>query len=152
MGLRIVAAIYNNKYVEVSRMPVAWTDELKVGVKSIDDQHMHLVDLINDFSRAVSQGRGAETYADLADDLANYAKVHFDDEEGLMLRHRFDGYAEHGNEHTQFVILILMMITKPKDSENSPESVAEFLENWIVEHIMKCDKELGVYLNKKGVV
>jgi len=52
---------------------------MKVGIKSIDAQHVHLADLINDFSRAVSEVRRSDVYQDLADDLANYARVHFDD-------------------------------------------------------------------------
>jgi len=27
-------------------MAIVWTDEINVGIKSIDGQHMHLVDLI----------------------------------------------------------------------------------------------------------
>ena len=38
--------------------PIEWTDEYKVGVREIDDQHRQLVDIVNKFEEAVLRGRG----------------------------------------------------------------------------------------------
>jgi len=132
-------------------MAIVWTDEMNVGIKSIDGQHMHLVDLINDFSRAVNEASGSDVYQDLADDLANYAKVHFEDEERLMRSHHYPGFLEQESEHAQFILLVVMMNTRPGEKDNCPEDIAEFLDKWFAEHVMVCDKKLGEYLREKGV-
>jgi len=132
-------------------MAIVWTDEMNVGIKSIDGQHVHLVDLINDFSRAVNEACGTDVYHDLADDLANYAKVHFEDEERLMRSYHYPGYLEQESEHAQFILLVVMMNSRPGRKENCPEAIAEFLNKWIAEHVMVCDKKLGEYLREKGV-
>jgi len=132
-------------------MAIVWTDEMKVGIKSIDGQHMHLVDLINDFSSAVSEARGSGVYQDLADDLANYARVHFDDEEKLMRTHHYPGWQEQESEHAQFILLVVMMNTRPGGDGNGPEDIADFLDKWFAEHVLVCDKKLGEYLREKGV-
>ena len=60
---------------------IEWNDEYSVKVKEIDQQHMKLVNLINELHLAMKEARGREVVGKILTDLISYTKFHFSTEE-----------------------------------------------------------------------
>jgi hemerythrin-like metal-binding protein len=132
-------------------MAVLWSDDLLVGVESLDRQHKYLIGLLNDFLNATYAREFNENYQDLVCKLIKCYHDHFNYEEELMKKHQYPNFSEHETDHSQFMVLINMMSTYHNDEVNAPDSVARFLKMWISDHIIGKDKILGMYLKEKGV-
>ena len=131
---------------------VVWSDRLTVGIKMIDEQHMTLIDLINQLSDAMYSGRGRNMLNKALTVLETYAIHHFDTEEKLMATHKYGESEAHKNEHGLFTETV-KRFRYQLDSGHVVVSaeVLFFLRDWIIVHIMKTDRKLGLTLNRLGV-
>jgi len=129
---------------------IQWKDSMAVEIDEIDTQHMQLVQLINDLYSALSLGKGKQQLNEIFDELFDYAKTHFFSEEKLMFVHGYNGYEEHKKEHERFVDEIKKYKGKFEsgDSKTSIE-VAQFLKDWLINHIMKTDQQYAPYLQER---
>ncbi len=136
-------------------MPLIWNDIYNVGEKTIDMQHRQLFEKINDLLVAVRENRSKPNILKIFDFLANYVTLHFSMEEKLMTTHRYPGYAQHKEEHTNFIQAVLGY-RKQLEEQGGSAALAvilqAFLVTWLVDHIGKIDKKLGKFLIEKGQV
>lgn len=135
-----------------SKKLVTWSKKLAVGVKAIDEQHMTLIELINQLSDAMYSGRGQNMLNKTLTVLETYALYHFDTEEKLMTAHKYDESEAHKSDHELFTETVKSFRRK-FDSGQIVVSVEIlcFLREWIIAHIIKTDRELGLTLNRLGV-
>ena len=61
-----------------------WSNDYSVNIKTIDDQHQELVNILNRLFIAVSKREGSKVIASIFDALMSYTKTHFTLEERLM--------------------------------------------------------------------
>jgi len=62
-----------------------WDERFVTGLKRVDEQHMHLVDLVNKVGDFLLESRGDEAELEgVFAELATYALEHFAEEEGLI--------------------------------------------------------------------
>lgn len=132
---------------------LSWQEEYSVGVKEMDAEHAALVDMISRAHEAANGGLvNIHLMIDVVHGMADYAKVHFATEESLMKEHCYPGLHEHVSQHEAFVEQVENYKRKPfQEWEKSPTKVFRFLADWLVDHILGTDKELGAFLNEKGV-
>jgi len=130
---------------------VEWLDSYSMGVKLIDDQHKGLLNFINDlFNHATGNEEEERAYfMEVIQQAMQYIKMHFNTEEQLMLSTKFYGYAEHKKKHDDFK---LMVIKSVKDFETGKQLVLEkfacFLEDWVLTHIAKVDRQYADYFQR----
>ena len=62
-------------------MLLEWTEELSVGVPSIDEQHKVLIRLLNELFDATQAERGQTLLGKVLNELADYTVYHFQYEE-----------------------------------------------------------------------
>ena len=72
---------------------IKWTSALSVAVPEIDLQHQKLVSLINQLHESMLSGKGREVLGGVLNELIDYTKRHFADEEELMRRHNYPEYS-----------------------------------------------------------
>jgi hemerythrin len=66
-------------------MPIAiWTPNLVTGNATVDHQHQHLFDMVNELHHGIIHGHGRETMGPILVKLAKYAVDHFATEERFM--------------------------------------------------------------------
>lgn len=128
---------------------ITWSDELSIGITEIDEQHRMLVLLAGEFEKGVAAGRGREQVAGVFDRLLNYTVEHFRNEESIMKRHNYPDTAGHIQKHRALTKQVMELNRDKKYV--FPENVAEFLNSWLINHIMIVDKELGKFLKQQGV-
>jgi hemerythrin len=119
---------------------VSWNENLSVGVKEIDDQHKQLINMLNDLFVAMSKGEGKAILKEMVQKLADYTKDHFREEERLMEVYCYNGYEMHKKEHDVFVKKVNDFQKKFNDDHLSSVEVADFVQGWITNHVMKTDK------------
>lgn len=131
---------------------ITWSDELSVGVHAFDDQHKHMVSLINELHDAMSTGKGSTVLGRILSELADYTVYHFRAEETVFEEHEYPGFASHRNSHDELTRQVL-------DFKNQFEAgeavlsmeIMKFLTDWLTNHILGADKAYTAYLNGKGV-
>jgi hemerythrin-like metal-binding protein len=126
-----------------------WSDELTTGVTEVDTQHKELIRLVNDFHEALMQGKGREVVGDAIHFLSDYVVKHFQMEERLMLDNHYPGYVAHKGQHEQFIKDFTKLANDFNTAENSSLlaiNVQRSIMQWLINHIMKVDKEMAKYL------
>ena len=122
---------------------VSWDTSYDVGVASVDQQHRHLVDLINSLYNACLGERAEleETFRDVMKELVDYVMFHFKDEEAIMEQINYPGVKEHKQKHELFVKEILKSANAYTHGRQFvPNSFARFLRDWLFNHILIDDK------------
>ncbi len=124
---------------------LTWSDQLELGIDSVDQQHRHLVDILNQLDEAVAVGSETSTILGLLDALVEYTHVHFSDEEGLMRQHGYDAqkFAQHQVQHRDFVAEVRRQLNKAHaDPDSVTKELLSFLVQWLSEHILYSDKAM----------
>ena len=126
---------------------LVWDHVLSVGVDEVDDDHRKLVNLFNMLNHSVTEEDDPEYLAAILEELINCTAWHFSHEERLMLKHGYEGLAEHKEEHKELVKSAKELQQKILQAGNlvATEDI-EFLERWLTEHILTTDMRMGSYL------
>jgi hemerythrin-like metal-binding protein len=131
---------------------MAWRDEYRVGIASIDAEHKELIALINDLQSAMLDGRGKQVMKQVLDALAAYTVRHFSHEEQLMQMHRFPGFEQHKLEHDKLIAKVKALQESFRTGRSSISvEVFAFLQNWLSGHIIGVDKKYSAHLKAAGV-
>ncbi|MGE5546769.1 MAG: bacteriohemerythrin [Solirubrobacterales bacterium] len=134
-------------------MPIVWREQMSVGVKSIDQDHQQLIALINQFEklakRAVTLDGDNESEArTLLGRLQTYAREHFAREERLQKMALYSGLAENKHDHDKLSKVLADMINRfQSDGRDDAKPVSStemvaFLNDWLVNHIIKVDLKM----------
>ena len=129
-----------------------WANEYSVKIQAIDNQHVKLVNLINQLHSAMKEAKGKEVVGKIIEELVAYTKFHFTAEEKIMQDNNYPGFPAHKKEHENLTKKVIEF----QDNYNNGRAplsmeIMQFLKDWLVNHIMKVDKEYSPYLNNKGV-
>lgn len=131
---------------------MTWKPSLEVGFDRIDKEHQSLVGAINSLHAAMKQGKGRAEIENILIFLKDYTVEHFKTEENLMMLHRYPGTQAHLAIHADLVKQVNDLISDYKNGKAVlTGSVLDFLEDWLVKHIMGEDKALGAFLKEKGI-
>lgn len=129
-----------------------WTDSLSVGVEKIDAQHKKLLEVINDLHDAVKAGKGGDVLGALFEELSTYVSTNFSTEEAFMERFSYPKAEGHKRAHDGFASKVLDLRTKsPNDATAVGDEALAYLKDWIINHDVLIDRELGEFLNKRGI-
>jgi hemerythrin len=132
-----------------------WTEDLAVGVSTIDSQHKELFKRIGKLVAAIKEHRCKEEVDGTILFLEDYARFHFAEEEKRMQEAGYEGLAEHRKHHAVYLKNIGDLkgqATLPRIHGMSYElsvTVNQVVVDWIVDHIMKIDKKFGSFLKNK---
>jgi len=122
-----------------------FTDEFKTGIELIDVEHMKLFDIISDIHKAIQTELLYDKFdaiLDILDELKEYTQVHFADEENYMREIGYEGLAYQEILHQKFIDKLNELDLDDVD-DNQEEYLYDFLtflQNWLVNHILKVDK------------
>ena len=131
---------------------VEWKDEYSVGIDSIDQQHKKLLNLINQLQTAVDYSTGEEFERDALDELVDYTKTHFSYEEGLMRDNDYPDFEPHKAQHEKMFKKVGEVLAEyEQDHDTAMQNAADYLKDWLINHINGTDKQYSSYLIGKGV-
>jgi len=129
--------------------PSTWVAAHSVGIKAIDEQHLHLLELVGQLSAALRDGLPSDAIASGLDELTRYTAHHFATEERLMETYEVNHRARHQDEHRRLLHDIRALHA---DGETGSVSlILRYLHEWLHRHVDSLDRELGRILLAKGV-
>jgi diguanylate cyclase (GGDEF)-like protein/hemerythrin-like metal-binding protein len=122
-----------------------WAPCFTTGLPMVDDQHHHLVDVINQFGELLMrpQGSTAAEIEGVFDELARYAQHHFHEEEALMVSAALDQrhLEHHKREHVQFLKDVTYLHAGVVSGKRDDAvALLNFLTNWLAYHILGSDQ------------
>jgi hemerythrin len=121
-----------------------WTDTLSVGNIFIDDDHRHLIALLNTLSDAIGEGRGQDVLGTVLNDLIVYANEHFKREENVMREIGYAEFSEHKAAHDKLTKEVLELQQRHISGETKlTVELLMFLSSWLLEHIMEVDQKMA---------
>jgi hemerythrin len=127
-------------------MSVAWRDAMNTGDPTIDADHMHLVDLINNFETALA-GKTIDhkRIARVLLGLVEYTGDHFKREEEIQLAVRYPYCDSHRRSHRDVLKKLSHIVAEYVKCPDSPErdamvrNLGGFLREWLVDPIsLRC--------------
>ena len=126
-----------------------WSSDYSVNIKTIDDQHRELVNILNRLFVAVSKQEGHKAIAGILDALTSYTQTHFALEERLMRQAKYKDIDAHMEEHKKLLERLdrlrnrHMLEEKPIYFE-----MLSFLKRWLKEHIQGVDRKYSSALQQ----
>ena len=129
-----------------------WSPCFMTGLTTVDEQHHRLVDVINQFGDLLlrPQGSCSEELEAVLGELANYAKVHFQDEEVLMVQAGLDPrhVTHHQDQHAKFLQDVTYLHAGLQSgNQQDAKALLEFLSNWLAYHILGTDQLMTCLMN-----
>ena len=126
---------------------ITWKPEYNIGIQEMDDQHMKLVELINNYCHAIVDGASKKEIFSVLDDVVDYAGYHFGDEESLLRKYGYPDYDDHIQIHQQVVSELLYHYKRYKSGvEEESVEIMRFLKNWLIGHIMRQDRKYANFI------
>jgi len=133
-------------------MALQWTESLSTGIELIDTQHKELIGRLNNLLEACQQGKGRKELSSFIGFLADYVIMHFSEEEKHMIKYGYDDYSAHKEQHELF-LKDFRALRERFDTQGAGINLVlltnRTVVDWLVNHINKTDKALGVFLKDK---
>jgi methyl-accepting chemotaxis protein/hemerythrin len=131
---------------------VTWTPTLSVGVANIDEQHKHLVRMINQLYAAVRGGSADAVINELFEGLKKYVQLHFTTEERLLKGIGYDELDAHVAQHRRLAEEAKALEARWRSGGRGVGmEVLAFLKDWLVNHIQKVDKRYSQAFARAGI-
>lgn len=121
---------------------VVWADEFHIGIDFFDEQHKHLIKLLDQLIAASENSSLSDVTSALLSEFMDTTFTHFSDEEDFMAKHDFPTLPEHKILHQEFVTKaqelnqLSTQLGKPV-----PIALVTFLRTWLLDHIVNEDKK-----------
>ncbi|TNF95887.1 MAG: hypothetical protein EP297_11385 [Gammaproteobacteria bacterium] len=131
---------------------VTWSDEYNINVEEIDIQHQQLLELVNNLHSSVEANIGKNDLKDLLIELTEFTRMHFSTEEKLMKEHDYPEYKDHHKDHITLLKHMNQLVAKVSNGKGPTfSSDYDVSTDWALVHILEHDKNLGAFLNSRGV-
>lgn len=133
-----------------------FTDQYLTGIDLIDEEHKQLFSIIADIERLIHNDLLHDKYDEIMHilgELRIYTEKHFGDEENYMEQISFPGLEMQKHAHAAFIEKLVEVDLSDLDEmdDNQQEyldSLLDFLAGWLVNHILRMDKQIGAFQNK----
>lgn len=143
---------YSKEALDKESEFVRWNDRYSVLIEQMDDEHKMLFRITNKLGNKMLNGNASSNeLVKIIDELLKYTEMHFSNEENLLEKYNYNskGIAIQKDQHKKFIQKVhdfkdALVIHGQKPSIE----VIEFLNNWLLNHIMKIDKNYGDELHE----
>jgi hemerythrin-like metal-binding protein len=135
-----------------SRNQLVWKDEYSVGVGEIDEQHKGLFNTINYLIQVNQTGASAGDIEKIIAKIVDYKTKHFATEEKYFKLFNYDGAEEHIKAHRLFEESVAKLSGQYKDDPMSfAVALVDFLEDWLISHLMTMDRKYITCFKNHGL-
>lgn len=144
LGSDILIGQFQNE--QKPAVPV-FTERFKTGIDLIDEEHKTLFDTIGHIHEAIESELVHDKYdaiMGIINELKEYTQVHFSDEEKYMREIGYEGLEKQEILHQKFIDKLgeLDLTDVDDNQEAYLYDFLEFLQTWLVNHILKVDKQI----------
>lgn len=131
---------------------IKWRESYQTGIKSMDEQHQKLIELINKLYRVIRKEESSDSIKEVLDEMNKYAAKHLKEEEAILRTNDYPDYANHIATHQNYLDkLEKLMVEAKEENEAAVNDTYVFLRQWWMGHIVAEDQKYGEFLKSKGV-
>lgn len=128
--------------------PYAFTEKYYTGIELIDREHRKLFEIIEQANSLIKAELLHDKYDEIVgilEQLKDYTKEHFRDEEEYMESIQYSGLPAQRRAHEAFVEKLMEINLEEIDEHQQEylEELMEFLLGWLINHILKVDKRIS---------
>jgi hemerythrin len=128
-----------------------WATILDIGLPELDEQHKELIGYSNELLRAMADGHGKDVLEELFEKLLDYTDYHFAAEEAYMDSIGYPEAELHKKTHRKLRIDVGHFREKILSGQPfTPQQALDFINGWIVRHIMEMDTRVSVFAKKES--
>lgn len=131
-----------------------WDDDLLIGIADVDEQHQHLINVLQDMYERVQSCESIHEEriltGELLKELQDYARQHFVEEEEILAQKKYPDLLSHQEEHTRFVQELVRLRESYAAGEQALSfNVFFFAYQWITQHIKAKDTQYAAFFKEK---
>jgi hemerythrin len=120
--------------------------EFKLGIPEMDDEHVILVNMLNEVHDFIRAGEKDKASAYFKQTLAAYVGTHFSDEEAYMEKIGFPQIDEHRKIHANYRQSVEESLPKIDSlDETAFRNALTDTYTWIINHIGKTDRRYAIF-------
>ncbi|MCG8046994.1 MAG: bacteriohemerythrin [Candidatus Thiodiazotropha endolucinida] len=133
---------------------LTWRDDWYLGIDEIDQQHLHLVELINQVADSVmtqySESNNDGGAMRLVLQLQEETRQHFRDEEAFMRNHEYPQVSSHHREHALLQAELSDLIREIEEGKRRLDiETLTSLKYWLIDHVIESDMDIARYMNSR---
>lgn len=152
LGSDIMIGQFTHK--ETNADAFAFTEKYITGIELIDEEHKRLLEIIRETNDLIYAELLHDKYDELMrilQELREYTIKHFADEEEYMERIGYEGLELQKAAHISFVDKLneINIMDMDDNQQEYLNDLITFLSSWLINHIMKMDKQIPVRNDKK---
>jgi len=122
--------------------PIVWQANYSVGIQVIDEQHQHMIEIINMLFRDLETKTGEIDVNQFFSEVESYGSYHFQTEETFFSRYNYPERSEHLAAHAWYREKVQSLLATDGPSRDKASTLLAFLKTWWVEHITGMDQTL----------
>lgn len=134
-------------------MYLTWDSSLSVGIDSIDNQHKELLNCIEQLLISIEDGKSNDEVIKTLDFLEEYVVKHFNEEEEIQSKTNYPLLDIQHRQHENFksdLKEFRRVFETHGVSTVLALNIQQNLADWVKNHIMNLDKDLGDFLIEIG--
>lgn len=123
-----------------------WKESYRIGIESIDEQHIQLFQMVDHLLEAINQNAGKEACQEAIAFLKKYVIKHFQDEETYQASIDYIGMKEHKKAHQDFTRTASEYERRLIESDydiHNVKDLAGMLTAWLIYHVADADQKLA---------
>jgi len=133
---------------------IVWDENMKVGVKEIDDQHKELFEYTNALMNAIRERKDQNEVEKVISFLNDYVINHFREEEEIMRKYNYPFLSFQKEQHKKFIKYFKEVKDELKEIRKSRTylrfRIQLLVVDWLVNHTYKEDRHFGRFLMHRG--
>lgn len=127
---------------------ITFSEEFVTGIDLIDEEHRELFRIIGEVQDVIVNDFIPDKFDEivhLLEELMDYTKFHFADEEKYMESIQYAGLPAQKRAHDAFIARLEEMDLEQIDEhqQETLEEILQFLKDWLINHILYSDKMIG---------
>ena len=130
--------------------PCEFTEDYLTGIALVDAEHkelFHIVDKANKLVKSFDELSGYDNVIEILNELKEYTKEHFTDEEEYMEGIQYEGLSAQKRAHEAFIDKLENIDLDQIDANPQEylQELLEFLLGWLINHILYTDKKISLH-------
>lgn len=136
-----------------------WDEKFAIGIKSFDDQHHHLIKIMNELHAEYTHANiHVSRLNPIAKELVDFTVYSLDYESDCLAQFGFTDLLLHLEQHelfkektNWFKDKLAADLIDSKQLQNITQNIWKFLYLWLYDHINICDKKYATLLLQNGI-
>lgn len=130
---------------------IHWEHDYSIGIKSIDNQHKKLFDLVNKLYDLEESKNIKEEIREILYAFNDYTIVHFRDEEAYMNSIGYPNFEEHKKIHEHIVESLSQIVHTPATLNIIKSKMRVVAKRVLIDHIVNEDHKIWEYVKKHNI-